>query len=366
MKIECIKEKLEQALQKSVRVTGKNLNLPVLSCILLEAKSGHLHIKATNLDLGIETSIPVKISEEGILAVPGITINAFVSSLQGEKSLKLESKEGNLLISGSKNKTIIKCLPHEDFPTIPTVSGERVCRVHSNDLIKGFKAVWYSSALSNMKPELSSIFVYSDEDGLVFVATDSFRLAEKKVKARGAKDFGQVLIPFRNATEIAKIFENQDEEIQIHISKNQISLKTDAIHLTSRVVDGAFPDYKQIIPKTATTEATVLKEDLISLLKIATIFGDKFNHLGVSIDPKAKRASFSTKNADIGENEASIDAALSGDPIDVSFNYKYITDSLQSIEADSITLTFNGAGKPMVMRGVSDKSFTYLVMPMNR
>lgn len=366
MKIECLKEKLTAAISNAQRITGKNLTLPVLSCILLEATKSELIIRATNLDLGIEIRLPVKVEEEGVVAVPGSIISSFISTLQDEKSIKLETQEGNLLVSTLHNSTLIKTLPVEDFPTIPQVPEEKKFTINAKEFIRGLKAVWYSSATSSMKPELSSVYIYSNDDGVVFVATDSFRLAEKQVKLKKSSDFGQILIPFKNVPEIAKIFESIDGEIEVNLSKNQISLTYNGIYLVSRVIDGVFPDYKQIIPKEAKTEVVVLKQDLMNSLKLANIFGDKFNQVNMKALPSSKSFELKTKNSDIGESVNKLPVSLKGEEIEINFNYKYIVDCFQSIDVDSVTLNFNGLNRPMVIRGVGDPSFMYLVMPMNK
>jgi len=366
MKIECVKEKLTAAITNAQRITGKNLTLPVLSCILLEAKKSELIIKATNLDLGIEIHLPVKVEKEGVVAVPGNILSTFISNLQDEKSIRLELQEGNLLVSTLHNSTLIKTLPTEDFPTIPVVTPDKSFKISAKEFIRGLKAVWYSSATSSMKPELSSVYIYSSDDGVVFVATDSFRLAEKQVKVQKNGDFGQILIPFKNIPEIAKIFENIDGEIEINLTKNQISISYNGIYLVSRVIDGVFPDYKQIIPKESKTEVVVLKQDLINSLKLANIFGDKFNQVNMKALPKTKTFELKTKNNDVGESVNKLPAAFTGEEIEINFNYKYIVDCFQSIDADSVTLHFNGLNRPMVIRGVGDPSFMYLVMPMNK
>lgn len=132
------------------------------------------------------------------------------------------------------------------------------------------------------------------------------------------------------------------------------------------MIDGNFPDYKQIIPKETKTEVTVLKQDLVSSLKIANIFADKFSQVIFNINPSEKTLRITTKNMDVGENINSIDAVIKGEGLNISFNYKYIMDCFQSIDSDSISLSFSDMNRPMIIRGVSDKSFLYLVMPMNK
>lgn len=366
MKIECLREKLGSAIAKAERVTGKNLTLPILSCVLLQAHDNTLVVRSTNLDVGLEIKIPVKIEKEGTVIVPGGVLSSFINNLKDDKSVHLEAVDGNLKVFSSTQSTIIKGQPADDFPTIPSLEKEREFEIDAKDLLKGFRAVWYSAAVSSMKPELSSVCIYGEDDAVVFVATDSFRLAEKHIKTKKAKDVGTILIPFKNVVEIIKVFEDTDGSVKVSLNKNQITFAFDGIYLISRIVEGAFPDYKQIIPKEFKTEAIVLKQDIISSLKISNIFSDKFNQINIKIHPKSKKLELKTKNNDVGETINTLQATVEGEEVDINFNYKYIMDCFQSIDVDSISLNFNGTAKPLVIRPVGDKTFTYLVMPMNR
>lgn len=367
MKIECPKDKLSWALSKADKLTGKNLTLPILSCIFLSASKNNLVIKATNLDLGIELNVPVKVEKSGSVAVPGVVLSNFVNSLGNDKNIKMELIEGNLHISTNSTSTVIKSFPFEDFPTIPKIDSHTSFKINAVDFSKGLRSVWYSAAISSMKPELSSVFIYlNDNEEMVFVATDSFRLAEKKIKTKKLKDFGQILIPFKNVTEIIKILDEIRDDVVIGLDKNQISVSYNNIYLTSRVIDGVFPDYKQIVPKDFKTEAIVLKQDFINSLKTANIFSNSFNEINIKVLPAHKKIEITTKNPNIGENVNKLEAVLTGEDVVINFNYKYIIDCFQSIDSDSVSLSFNGLSRPMVIKGVSDKSFMYLVMPMNK
>ncbi len=366
MKIECVKEKLQIAVSKAEKIVGKNINLPVLSCLLFETKGNNLIIKSTNLDLGLEISIPVKIEENGKVAVPANIINNFLNNLNDDKNIKLETVENILKIYTSTSEVNIKTLSPEDFPTIPIINSEKTCKINSKDLANGIKSVIYSSSISSVKPELSSVYIYINEENLIFVATDSFRLAEKTIKIKKNPDLNNILIPFKNAVDILKIIENTDIEIEINSTKNQISFVFNGIYLVSRVIDGVFPDYKQILPKEEKTKVVLLKQDLINSLKISNIFSDNFNQMNISVKNGEKTIKVKTKNSNIGENTNKINANIEGEGIEVNFNYKYITDCLNSITSDNISLIFNGINKPLIIKGVSDTTFIYLVMPMNR
>lgn len=366
MKLECVREKLAEVVNKAEKITSKNATLPILKCVLFEAQNNSLIIRATNLDIGIELIIPAKVHTEGSVAIPGSTINSFLNHLTGEKSVSLELKDGNLHLSTPKTSTVIKAFPTEDYPTLPRVDSGTVFAVPSEAFIRGLKSVWYSSATSSIKPELSSIRVYPSEDSLVFVATDGFRLAEKRIKLKNTPDFSHILIPVKNANEIIRVFEKTDEDLTISVDKNQLAIAADDIYVVSRTVEGNFPDYKSIIPKESTTEVTILKQDISNILKISTIFSDAFNHVKFIVHPLSKEIEIITKNSEVGENAARLNGSIIGDSLDINFNYRYISDSFQSVESDSLCFHFSGAGKPLVIRGVGDKSFLYLVMPMNR
>ncbi len=368
MKLETIRDRLVEAIQKAEKVTSKNATLPVLKCVLLEAKDSSLLVRSTNLDIGLEIKIPVKVQEEGSTAIPGNVLASFISQLNNEKTVTLESKEGTLSVNSSKNSTTIKSFSTEDYPTIPKVDEDtsKSFKISATSLVSGLKAVWYSSATSTIKPELSSVRMYPLDGNLVFVATDGFRLAEKKIQAKNLPEFVHVLIPVRNAAEIIRIFDGVDEEITVYIDDNQIAVVSEYIYLVSRTIEGNFPDYKAIIPKEFVTEAVILKQDLSNALKISTIFSDSFFHIKFLVNPNDKKLQITTKNNEVGESSTSISAALSGQDIDINFNYRYINDAMVSLNSDSLEFNFSGSNKPLVIRPVGDSSFTYLVMPMNR
>lgn len=366
MKIECIKDQLEEALSKADKVAGKNITLPVLAGLYFDAHQNSLSIKATNLDLGISIALPVKVIEPGIVVVPAHTISSFISSLSKDRNITISTKDQVLEIKTSATKTNIKTLPSEDFPIIPEINDDKVFSIPARDLVFGIRSVIYAAAAGSIKPELSSISITYQGEFLVFAATDSFRLAEKKIRVKKAPPFKQVLIPQKNAAEIIKIFYKGDEEILISIEEHQMAMRSQNIYLTSRIIEGTFPDYRQIIPKETTTKAVLLKQDLINSLKTSLIFSDAFNQLTLKLLPKAKSFEIESKNSTVGESLHTIESVLEGNDISINVNHRYFTDCFQSITTDSLTLSFSGQAKPIIIQGVGDTSFLYLVMPMNQ
>lgn len=365
MKLECELEKIKNGILQVEKITGKNLTLPVLNSILFIASGKSLKLRATNLSLGVEIEIPAKIEKEGIVAISGSTLAGIFSNVFQNENIQLESIDGNLMIKTKKSRIKLKGQTHDDFPTIPTVDG-KTFEIESKKLIDGIKSVYYSSSVSDIKPEISSVYIYSNDDNLIFVSTDSFRLAEKKIKMKNVEEIPGILIPFKNIPEILRIFGEVQDLVRICFNKNQISFSSNNIYLTSRIIDGVFPDYTQIIPKEFKVEVVVLKQDLLNALKLSNIFSDKFNQINLLIKPKEKIFELSSSNNDIGENKTYLDAAIKGEEALLGFNYKYFLDCFQSINTDSISIRLNQSSKPMVISGSSDNSFTYLIMPMNR
>ena len=365
MKIECMKEKLGETIASAARFSGKHPTLPVLSAFLCEAKQNTLLIRATNLDIGIEITIPVKVFTEGSVAIPAQIITQTISAIQGKQVL-WEEKDGNILLSSGSYKTIVKCVPKDDFPTIPAIIEGDEVEIQAKKFAEGIEAVVYSASVSEIKPELSSVYIYPEQNMLVFVSTDSFRLAEKKIPIKGIKDFPGIIIPYKNAIEIARVCSTTPDSLRIVFNKHHISFSSNSFHITSRLIEGTFPDYKQIIPKEEKTRVVALKQDFVQAVKATAVFANKFNQLSIKVKPEDTLFSINSKNSDIGEISVSLDAAISGDSVEMNVNTRYFSDCLAHIHQDSVALLFNGPGRPIIISGASDTLFTYLVMPMNK
>ncbi|HEY4486284.1 MAG TPA: DNA polymerase III subunit beta [Candidatus Paceibacterota bacterium] len=366
MRFECEKEKIKGAVALAEKMTGKNVTLPVLQSLLFVAQHKSLKIRATNLDIGIEIEIPAKIETEGIVAVPGALVNQLLSNIP-DKTIVFELENGNLLVATKNSNAVIKSYPYDDFPTLPTIHQKKESFVVSAEkLVSGLRNVWYSAAQSDIKPEIASVYLYGEGEEVFFVATDSFRLAEKSIALSVKNQNIGLIIPFKNVIEIVRVFDTISGEVTVSWNTNQVSFEHEGVYITSRLIDGIYPDYKQIMPKGHTTEAVVLRQDFLNALKVSNLFSDRFNQITLSVNPRSKKFELRSKNPDIGENTIRVDAALSGDPVDLNFNHKYIIDCFQSLSKDSISIQLNGAGKPAIIKGVGDRSFAYLVMPLNQ
>jgi DNA polymerase-3 subunit beta len=365
MKFEVSLQDISGAVGIVSRFIERRANLPVLASVLVVAEHGKLLLRATNLECGVEMSLPAKVEEEGVVAVPGLTFAGFLNNARGKNVRGVLTGEV-LKLQGERVVASIKTLPHEDFPTLPHVSASSSFTVRAGDIIRALRSVVYCASISTVKPELQSVLLRGEGGRLTTAATDSFRLAEKIVPLRKGSSVSELLIPARNTLELIRILEMYSGDVEFYYNENQISTHVGDIYYTSRLIDGAFPNYRQILPKSFTTEAVVLREDMVSALKSLTIFTDKFLQVSLVIEPQKKVLTLSSHNPDVGEERVELRATISGDTVAMNFNSKYLADSLTPIVGESVRIYSNGPGKPLLIRDAADDSFLYLAMPMNR
>ncbi|MEX2514572.1 MAG: DNA polymerase III subunit beta [Candidatus Paceibacterota bacterium] len=363
MKIKCVLEKLKAAVSKTERITTKKASLPVLECLLLEVVDNMLYVRATNLDIGVEIKIPVKMDEPGRVAVPASVFSQYLSHLPSDGSVELKHNGKTLRVSGSTSNTEIKTREDDEFPSIPKVESGTKTELSTEKITTGFKSVWYAASPSSMKPELSSVYMFSEDGDLFFVATDSFRLAEKVIKDTSVGDIS-VLIPHQNVAEIIRVISDLDTDATITVGENQVTLMAGDTYISSRLIDGSFPDYKKIIPDSSDVSINVSVNELSNSLRISDIFSDKFNQLTITVNPDNKTLQLTSSNTDIGENTTSIPVDVKGVDLSVQFNHRYITDVFGSISTPEVQLNLS-QDAPMVIKPKGDESFQYLVMPMS-
>lgn len=356
-------KKLQKLLDVISKVSTKHITLPVLQCVLLEVEKDTLTIKANNLEIGIEGKIPVKVEEIGVVAVPAHILLQTVHLISQQNTTLFT--EGDVLhVEALTSKTEIKSMSHDDFPHIPRVMSEPF--ITSGKLFAyGIKTTAFTASQSTIKPELGSVYIFQKkEHTLTFVATDSFRLMEKTIPQKNAIPFTSILIPYKNALELARIAEESEENITLYTNENQCALTVGDLYITSRVISGTFPDYEQIIPKEYKTTVTLLTNDLAQALKKTNIFLNKFMQLTITISKGA--CTLSAQSGETGTTTESITAHVDGEDLTLNFNQRYIHDVISHINDESIRLKCAGVGRPMVIENVHDTSLRYLVMPMNK
>lgn len=356
-------KKLKDILETVSRISTKHITLPVLQCVLLEVKNKTLFIKATNLEIGIEGNFPVTTEEDGIVAVPAHILLQTINLIT--QSTTTLSTEGDVLhVESTSSKTDIKSIPATDFPYIPKVTSEPFL-INGSLFALGIKTAAFTASQSSIKPELGSVYIYQKkEHTLTFVATDSFRLMEKTVTQKNLILSESILIPYKNALELARVVEDVQGEVTLFINENQCAIVSGDIYITSRLISGTFPDYEQIIPKEYKTNITLLTNDLTHALKKTSIFLNKFMQLSLTVSEGT--FTLSAQSGESGATTESLQAHTDGEDITLNFNQRYLNEVISHIHDDSILLKCAGIGRPMVIENVHDKSLRYLVMPMNK
>ncbi len=366
MHIEIRKEVLIRKLELTARIATKHLTLPILQCVLIKAEGTTISFLGTNLELGIRTSEAGTVKEGGVIAVPGALLLQ-TATLISDDLITLKTEGDALIVESRGSHTKINTHPADDFPTIPELQGT-ARTIDGKSFSLGIKTVSFATSQSTIKPELGSVSVQQHkESSLTFIATDSFRLIEKIVSQKHFSLEGPLLIPQKNALEIARTLDVIGTDPECIVGEGQMAFVfTDGTYLTTRLTEGSFPDYKQIIPKEFVTHVTLLVSDLAHALKMTNVFANKFLQVTFEIERDGKALIVSADSGEAGTTRERIPASIEGEDLKLSFNQRYVTDPLPHIPGESVILHFAGIGRPMVMESVSEKTVRYLVMPMNK
>ncbi|HEY4518711.1 MAG TPA: DNA polymerase III subunit beta [Candidatus Paceibacterota bacterium] len=372
MKFECVKDKLQKAVGLGERATGKKLPLAILGKILIEAKDKEITVRATNLDLAVEMTVPAKVSKKGTVAISGSLIESYLGSLPPQTTVTVELVGNNLSLTTPSTSVLVATTSAEDFPNTPELNKKDLLgeiSSLSSELLTGLNSVMFSASLSDIKPELAGVYLYQDGEDLVFAATDSFRLAEKRIhnkKKPSGDDLPGIIVPLRNAQELARALADAEGVVGLSFNKSELGVKAEGWHFRSRLVEGAFPAYSALLPKSFATQVVSLKEDLLGALRTTHVFADRFHQVSIKVIPDDALFEIQTKNQEVGESTVRVDATIEGDSLDINLNGRFLLDGLSVVNKDSVTLGFNSKDKPMLVRGVGDRSFSYLVMPLNK
>lgn len=365
MKLQVQKEIILPAVTLVSRFVGKQANLPVLASVLISTDNDSVLLRATNLECGVEVSFPAMVAAAGSVSVSGAVLAGFLQNARG-KDVTLSLQGEVLRVETPASKASLKTVPSDDFPVLPRVPAEQSFTIKAADFAKLLRSVVACAATSSVKPELQSVLISGEAAKITAAATDSFRLAEKTVALKNRGGVPPILLPARNAAELVRILESFGGDVEVYYSQNQISVQIGAVYYTSRLIDGAFPNYRQIIPKEFSAEAVLLRDDFSQALRSLQLFTDKFLQVSFVSDPKRKVIELSSRNPDVGEETVTIKAAVSGEEIKMNFNSRYLADAAVPISGESLRLRVQGPGKPLVVTDAADDSFMYLAMPMNR
>ncbi len=355
------------------KVIGKNFALPILQNILIncEKSTGRVKLASTDLEMGVEVTIPSKSEEEGSVAIPAKLINGFVRNLPDEK-IDFSEKNNKVVIQCANYKSNIKGQDSKEFPLIPQDQNADEFTLKTEDFILGLSHVINSVSLLDIKPEISGVFVQFREEDACFTATDSFRLAEKSIKNSKKNTFlNKVIIPRRACDVIMRIFGDVKDSIGVKINENQITIKSSPedptspkIRFVSKIIEGDYPNYEQIIPSNFTLAVGASKDELIRHIKSASLFSNKIHEVILQSNSKKQQLEIMSADAEYGDHHSVLAAKIQGNDERVVLNYEYLLDGIQGLLSPTVSMKINQANTPIMISSPEDTGFRYLLMPI--
>ena len=383
MRIVIPRENLKKNLSATERITGKSSLLPALRNILLSAKKNFLTIEATDLEVGIKTWSLAKIEKEGVVAVSASLFSNFIHSLPNDP-IKIENNPPFLLIETKNQKGEIKTENPEEFPIIPQIKNNPFFSLSSKILCDALSQVVDIATPSSTRPEISGVFFFFQKNIIQVAATDSFRLAEKTINLSNSpiEKEAAFILPQKTAREIINIFGEQegsrgaakDEELKIYLTPNQISIESfmaETPHpetlLVSRLIEGEYPNYQEIIPKKFETQIFLDRNEFLHQIKTTSLFAGRTNDIKLKVQPNKNNMVIFSQNPNLGQHQSLIKGEIKGKEKEVSFNYRFLIDGISKIKSPKIILEISekeGELGPGVLRSPDDQSYFYIVMPI--
>jgi DNA polymerase-3 subunit beta len=359
MKLSITQENLNHGLSTVSRIIGNRNTLPVLANVLLQTKDNRIQLSATNLEMGITHWIGGKVEEDGAVTIPAKLFSEYVHNLPaGNVSLTKEKDTVHIDSNGFSSK--INGISAEEFPSIPSVSGNVEFQVAAKTLKNALSQVVHVTSGDDSRPVLTGVYLHARDGMLYAVATDSYRLAEKQIMETDTEC--NVVVPARTVTEVLRLL-GDSEDVTVKIDDNQISFGFNETELVSRIIDGEFPDYRQLIPQEVPTTARVNTGELQDITKAATLFARETTG---SVTVKIARDSLYMESvaSQVGENSSEISGEVSGEDMEVALNGKYIADALSVIDTDQVDISLTGKVNPCLIQPVDDDSYLHIVMPL--
>jgi DNA polymerase-3 subunit beta len=368
MKIICLQENFKRGLNIVQNITGKNLTLPILNNILLNTDKKQLKLSTTDLEMAITNRILCKIEKEGSITIPAKLLVNFINNLPNKK-IEINIKNNIISLKCDNYKSNIKGLDAKEFPIIPKIKNEPILEIDAFEFKSALEQVIGFVSISDIRPEISGVlFDLSDEKRLKFVATDSFRLGEKilEIKNKNKKTgISSIIVPYKTIQELIRIISNQEEKLlQISIENNQVLFNLTDTQIISRLIEGNYPNYQQLISKQFDTTLTTNKEELIKAVKIGSYFSSKINDIRVKINSKESSIEIFSQDPELGENTSEINSEIKGKDLEIIFNHKYLLDGLNNINAERVVVGLNGETSPGILRPEGKNDFTYIIMPI--
>ena len=371
MKVTCLQENLIRGLQIAGRGVSTRTTLPILSNVLLRTEAGRLKLTATNLEVGINCWVAAKVEDEGSITVPAKLFTDFASALPpGPIELSLNVRTKTVHIKSGPFEANLKGLDAEDFPLIPGIPEKATTRMSQSVLRRMVREVAFVAATDDSRPVLTGVLTTLDGDEMVMAAADPYRLSVRRGPLLSpVAERLEAIIPAKSLFEVERVLEDVDDPVEIYVTpnKSQIIFHTEDVDLVSRIIEGQFPNYKQVIPSSSQTTVIVQRDELLKATRLASYFArDAANIVRFQIDPTSDTPLVvSATAAEVGDNTGRIEASVQGQPTTIAFNSRFLQDALASLVSPEIKLELGGPLAPGVVKIVGDEeAYLHVVMPL--
>jgi DNA polymerase-3 subunit beta len=363
MKITAQKQPLLDALQIVGRAVSARAALQALTGILLEVREGSLRLRATDTELGLEVSPEVSVDGEGAVVLPGRLLVDIVRSLpDGQVELELREAQRDVEIRAGSSSFHLRTLPAEDFPRAPTAEGEPL-ELPVAPLRETISRVASAASRDDARPVLTGILLKVEGSELTMVATDSYRLAVKRTALGAEAPEIEANVPARAMREVARLSEDDaDGAVEIHLSSNQAVFRIGGVTLSSRLIDGQFPNYRQLLPESFEHEIKVKRDDLLEVTRRVGQVAQKNAALRLAFSDGELVVSAETP--DLGDAREAIPVSFDGEPIEIGFNPEFVRDGLESLTSEELVLKLISPLRPGLIEPADADDFSYLVMPI--
>jgi DNA polymerase III subunit beta len=378
MKLECLQENFAEGLAVVGRVVPAKSTLPVLSNVLLSTRETELQLTANNLDLSVAHRVPATVSKAGEITLPARLLSDYVALLDhGQKvELELNPKTHKVHLTCGRYEANVSGIDAEDFPPIPTVSGGATLTMRAAVLKEAITQVVFAAAPDDTRPVLAGVLVKLAGGSLTLAAADGFRLAVRTLELADGGPELHMIVPARTLTEVARLLPDSDDEVTISTTPNgnQVYFAFGKTEITSRLIEGQFPDYQRIIPPSAKTNVTLATTDFLRATRAAAVFArDNSNIVRLECSPSKEDAELAlgsvlvkSTSAEMGDNEGRLDASVQGDETQIAFNGRYLRDALEAIETPRVHLQITGPSSPGILKPEGEPNgYLHVIMPMH-
>lgn len=360
MKLQVTQENLNKALNNVARVASSRNALPILSNVLVKTVDNRVCVAATNLNIAITHYIGSKVKEEGSITVPAKLLQEFVSSLPSGV-IDFEVEDTKIHITTPSYNSTINGSPTEDYPVMPKIENGVSWTITSTKLKKALQQVVVAASSDDTRPVLTGVYFYTLNGSLYVVATDSYRLAERRVIP--LKQEVSLLIPASAVADLLRIIGDKDQTVSITHDDQQVLFEIEDIELVTRLIDGKYPPYRSLIPDKFETMAQISRDKLANITKVSSLFArESAGSVTLNADEDKKQISIQSVASQLGENTATAEAEVDGSG-SITLNSRYITDALNVVDDKQVSICFNGRVEPCIIKG-TDKDYIHVVMPL--